>query len=118
MSVPAEPHNGLVVLLEWTCASVDPGQMRDHQGLPATAALKRRCRCLESFLDVCMSSLRKGHASLRCVVAISTDVIEVTVQCIPASLFFFAPVPPPAASPAAWPSEPLPWRPLQRDCRS
>ena len=118
MSVPAEAHNGHVVLLEWTCASVHPGQMRDHQGLPATAALERPCKFVKSLLNVCMSSLREGHANHLCAAAISTDVIEVTVQCLPASLFFFAPVPLPAASPAAWPSEPLPWRPLQRGCRS
>jgi len=32
---------------------------------------------LEKFLDLCVSSLREGHASLLCIVPIVTDVTEV-----------------------------------------
>ena len=33
---------------------------------------------LEPFLDLCVSSLREGHANLLCIVPILTDVTEVT----------------------------------------
>jgi len=32
---------------------------------------------LEPFLDLCVSSLREGHANLLCIVPILTDVTEV-----------------------------------------
>ena len=32
------------------------------------------------FLDLCVSSLREGHANLLCIVPILTDVTEVTQQ--------------------------------------
>ena len=33
---------------------------------------------LEPFLDLCVSSLREGHANLLCIVPILTDVAEAT----------------------------------------
>ena len=33
---------------------------------------------VEPFLDLCVSSLREGHANLLCIVPILTDVTEVT----------------------------------------
>ena len=39
-----------------------------------------RQKILEPFLDLCVSSLREGHANLLCIVPILTDVTEVT-QC-------------------------------------
>ena len=41
-----------------------------------------RQKILEPFLDLCVSSLREGHANLLCIVPILTDVTEVT-QCKP-----------------------------------
>ena len=35
---------------------------------------------LEPFLDLCVSSLREGHANLLCIVPILTDVTEVTSE--------------------------------------
>ena len=35
-------------------------------------------KILEPFLDLCVSSLREGHANLLCIVPILTDVTEVT----------------------------------------
>ena len=34
---------------------------------------------LEPFLDLCVSSLREGHANLLCIVPILTDVAEATL---------------------------------------
>ena len=33
---------------------------------------------LEPFLDLCVSSLREGHANLLCIVPILSDVAEAT----------------------------------------
>ena len=41
-----------------------------------------RQKKLEPFLDLCVSSLREGHANLLCIVPILRDVTEVT-QCEP-----------------------------------
>ena len=38
----------------------------------------RRQKILEPFLDLCVSSLREGHANLLCIVPILTDVAEAT----------------------------------------
>ena len=35
-------------------------------------------KILEPFLDLCVSSLREGHANLLCIVPILTDVAEAT----------------------------------------
>ena len=39
---------------------------------------KQTQKILEPFLDLCVSSLREGHANLLCIVPILTDVTEVT----------------------------------------
>ncbi len=39
---------------------------------------QRSQKILEPFLDLCVSSLREGHANLLCIVPILTDVTEVT----------------------------------------
>jgi hypothetical protein len=36
----------------------------------------------EPFPDLCVSSLREGHANLLCIVPISTDVTEVTAHVL------------------------------------
>ena len=41
-------------------------------------AQKQIQKILEPFLDLCVSSLREGHANLLCIVPILTDVTEVT----------------------------------------
>ena len=38
-------------------------------------------KILEPFLDLCVSSLREGHANLLCIVPILTDVAEATAHC-------------------------------------
>ena len=37
-------------------------------------------KILEPFLDLCVSSLREGHANLLCIVPILTDVAEATEE--------------------------------------
>ena len=44
--------------------------------LPEAGALHQKI--LEPFLDLCVSSLREGHANLLCIVPILTDVAEAT----------------------------------------
>ena len=41
-------------------------------------ALQYMQKILEPFLDLCVSSLREGHANLLCIVPILTDVAEAT----------------------------------------
>ena len=38
----------------------------------------KKQKILEPFLDLCVSSLREGHANLLCIVPILTDVAEAT----------------------------------------
>ena len=44
----------------------------------SAVGLPKRQKILEPFLDLCVSSLREGHANLLCIVPILTDVTEVT----------------------------------------
>ena len=44
-------------------------------------------KILEPFLDLCVSSLREGHANLLCIVPILTDVTEVTTGLPKYSLY-------------------------------
>ena len=41
-------------------------------------ATEQSQKILEPFLDLCVSSLREGHANLLCIVPILTDVAEAT----------------------------------------
>ena len=55
--------------------------LRPHrsQALEACMHSARTKNNLEPFLDLCVSSLRRGHANLLCIVPILTDVPEGTV---------------------------------------
>ena len=44
----------------------------------ASSGGQGRQKILEPFLDLCVSSLREGHANLLCIVPILTGVTEVT----------------------------------------
>jgi Flp pilus assembly protein TadB len=46
----------------------------------------KRLKKFGPFLDLCVSSLRRGHANLLCIVPILSDVPEGTISC-PISLY-------------------------------
>ena len=50
----------------------------------------RQCKKLDTLLDLCVSSLRRGHANLLCIVPILTDDPrrESDIQRQPAAMLF------------------------------
>ena len=40
-----------------------------------------QCKAASLFLDLCVSSLREGHANLLCICPILTDVTGVSLCC-------------------------------------
>ena len=49
-----------------------------HRALPGTADVPVCKKILKPFLDLCVSSLREGHANLLCIVSNLTDVAGAT----------------------------------------
>merc|ERR1711894_311415 len=58
-----------------------PGCNSRHHPI-GTGSLANKCKKLVSLLDLCVSSLRRGHANLLCIVPILTDDLRGESKCV------------------------------------
>ena len=91
-AMPMEGHASLLCCLLCLCPSLsqestpvpvchEPCSFQPCHSLQDAVHVKvqkQTQKILEPFLDLCVSSLREGHANLLCIVPILTDVTEVT----------------------------------------
>merc|ERR1711894_12065 len=58
-----------------------PGCNSRHHPI-GTGSLENKCKKLVSLLDLCVSSLRRGHANLLCIFPILTDDLRGESKCV------------------------------------